>query len=280
MSKKFSIRSAKDHLVLVFISILVLVPFLWALSVSLKSPQDIFTSQLIFIPDEIYLFENISRAISQMPLLRFLWNGFLVSFMIMIFQLLFLFPCAYSLSKLRFKGRRFILFLVLFCLLIPTTALVIPLFWLTSKLGLLDSYAGLVYPWVISSFGIFLFYQVLGSISNDYIDAAKMDGLNHFQIVTLLMVPMTYTTIAAFCVYSFAHHWNDLLWPSVITKSIDMATPPYGVLLFQSDEAGSDYGALMAGTLIIMLPVILIFVALRRVFFSGFSLKPNLNQKD
>ncbi len=260
------------HLLLIAGALFILAPFLWAFSISLRPPEEIFSAQLRLLPDHLAFVRNYRLALTQMPLLRFLLNGLVVCSGILICQLLIMVPCAYALAKLRFSGRSLLLGLVLLALVIPTTALTLPLFILASKAQLIDSYAGLIVPWTISAFGIFVMRQVFSRVSDDVIEAARLDGLDEFEILLTIMLPLVWPAIGAFSIYSFAHHWNDLLWPSVVTRSVGMATPPYGVMLFQSDEAGSDYGALMAGALLIMTPMVVIFMLAREKFIAGLSL--------
>jgi len=260
------------HLILIAGALFILAPFLWAFSISLRPPEEIFTAQLRLLPDHLAFERNYRVALTQMPLLRFLLNGLVVCSGILICQLLIMVPCAYALAKLKFAGRSLLLGLVLIALAIPTTALSLPLFILASKAQLIDSYGGLIAPWTISAFGIFLMRQVFSRVPDDVIEAARLDGLSEFEILLTIMLPLVWPAIGAFSIYSFAHHWNDLLWPSVVTRSVSMATPPYGVMLFQSDEAGSDYGALMAGALLIMTPMVVIFMLAREKFIAGMSL--------
>lgn len=260
------------HIILVLGVLFIIAPFIWAFLVSLRPPEEIFTSQLQFLPSHWAFERNYRLALTQMPLLRFLLNGFVVCLGILICQLLIMVPCAYALAKLDFIGKSLLFKLIILGLVVPTTALTLPLFIFVSQAHLVDTYAGLIMPWSISTFGIFLMRQVFSRMPNDVIEAARLDGMDEFEILTTMMLPRVLPAIGAFSIYSFAHHWNDLLWPSIVTRSIHMATPPYGVMLFQSDEAGSDYGALMAGALVIMAPMTVIYLLAREKFMTGMSL--------
>lgn len=260
------------HFVLLTGSLIVLLPFLWAIAISLRPPNEIFTQELQILPQSFDAARNYGLALTRMPLGTFLLNGFIVCCGILSCQLLVMIPCAYALAKLHFTGRKTLFALVILGLMVPATALSLPLFLLVNSLKLVDSFGGLILPWSISVFGIFLLRQVFAKVPNDMIEAARLDGLGEFQILFMVMIPIAMPAIGAFCIYSFVHHWNDLLWPSIVTRSINMATPPYGVMLFQSDEAGSDYGALMAGTVIIAAPMIAAFLLFQKRFIDGMSL--------
>lgn len=260
------------HLALSAGAIVIVAPFVWAMAISVRPPEDIFTRELQLLPHSFAIARNYGKALTQMPLLHFLANGLLVCTAILICQLVVLLPCSYALAKLDFPGRKTLFALVIVGLMVPATALSLPLFLLVSAAGLIDSFAGLVLPWTISCLGIFLLRQVFARIPDEIVEAARLDGVSEIGILIRIMLPMALPAIGAFSIFSFVRHWNDLLWPSVVVRSIEKATPPYGVMLFQSDEAGSDYGALMAGTVIIALPMIVAFVAAHKRFIDGVSL--------
>lgn len=253
-------------------AIIIVAPFVWAMAISIRPPEEIFTRGLQLLPHSLAIARNYGKALTQMPLLHFLANGLFVCAAILIGQLVVLLPCSYALAKLDFAGRKALFALVVVGLMVPATALSLPLFLLVSAAGLIDSYAGLVLPWTISCLGIFLLRQVFAKVPDEIVEAARLDGLGEIEILIRIMLPMALPAVGAFSIFSFVRHWNDLLWPSVVVRSLDKATPPYGVMLFQSEEAGSDYGALMAGTVIIALPMIIAFVAAHKRFIDGVSL--------
>jgi multiple sugar transport system permease protein len=260
------------HLVLCTGAILILAPFVWAIAISVRAPEEIFTPSLQLLPSSWAAARNYGLALTQMPLLLFLWNGLVVCSAILVCQLVVMVPCSYALAKLEFPGRKTLFALVIIGMTIPSTVLSLPLFLMISKAGAIDSYAALVMPWSISVLGIFLVRQVFMKVPDEIIEAARLDGLSESGILIRIMLPMAMPAIGAFSIFSFVRHWNDLLWPSVVVRSVNMATPPYGVMLFQSEEAGSDFGALMAGAVIIALPMIIAFLVAQKRFMQGVSL--------
>src|SRR5262249_14385194 len=159
--------------------------------------------------------------------------------------------------------------LVLVALLIPQQVLALPLFIIAYELGLLDTYAALIFPFAVSPFGIFLFRQFFKSIPDDIVHAARLDGLSEFAIVWRIMLPMALRVVAAFAICWVVSHWNDLFWPLIAVQSQDLMPPTLGVVNFRNAEAGHDYGALMAGAVIVITPLVAAFLVAQRWFIEG-----------
>lgn len=259
------------HAVLVVLALAVLAPLLWALRISFLPADDIFSPTLKLMPTRWIGFENYARALAASPLLRFLLNGAIVCFFILVFQLLIAVPCAYALAKMRFFGRRAAWIAVLIGLIVPPPALALPLFIMTAETGLIDTYLALIIPWTISTLAIFLFRQALLNVPDEVIEAARLDGLRELELLVRILVPMIAPAIGALVMISLVAHWNDLLWPSVVITSGTKATPPFGVMLFQVQEIGSDYGPLLAGAILIAAPLLLVFVLTQRRFLDGLN---------
>lgn len=259
------------HAVLLFTGALILVPFVWMVSLSLKPPGEIFRASFSILPQEWYAFENYSKALTTAPLPRFMLNGVIVCAAILTLQILVCAPCAYALAKLRFKGRDLLFGLVLVGLLIPNQVLALPLFILGYQFGILNTYAALVFPFVVSPFGIFLFRQFFKTVPDDIIHAARLDGLSELAIVWKIMVPMALPAIIAFSIFSVVSHWNDLFWPLIAVRSEELMPPPLGIMAFKNEEAGSDYGPLMAGATLVVLPLVIAFLVAQRWFVEGLT---------
>jgi len=259
------------HFVLVGGAVLVLLPLLWAIRISFLPAEDVFSPQFRLLPSRWIGFENYARALTASPLLHFLANGVLVCVAIIVCQLLVAIPCAYVLAKARVPGLRLIWLAVLVALVVPPAALALPLFIMAAQAGLIDTYAGLILPWTVSPLGIFLLRQAFLRVPDEMIEAARLDGLGEGEILVRLLVPMISPAIGALVIISLVSHWNDLLWPSVVVTSGAKATPPFGVMLFQVQEIGSDYGPLLAGALMIAAPLLVLFVLAQRRFLDGMT---------
>lgn len=259
------------HAVLLLTAAIILVPFVWMVSLSLKPPGEIFRASFRVLPEQWHAWENYTSALTSVPLPRFMLNGVIVCGAILALQILFCAPAAYALAKLRFAGRETLFALVLIALLIPHQVLALPLFILAYSLGILNTYAALIFPFVVSPFGIFLFRQFFKTIPDDIIHAARLDGLSELAIVWRIMVPMAMPAVIAFSIFSVVGHWNDLFWPLIAVRSEELMPPPLGVVAFRNEEAGSDFGPLMAGATLVVAPLVVAFLAAQRWFIEGLS---------
>ncbi|MFK4496132.1 multiple sugar transport system permease protein [Bradyrhizobium japonicum] len=259
------------HTVLLSTGALILVPFVWMVSLSIKPPGEIFRTSFSFWPFQFYGVENFTKAVTQAPLPRYLGNGVMICALILALQILVCAPCAYALAKLRFAGRDTLFGLVLIGLLLPHQVLSLPLFILGYQLGILNTYAALVFPYVVSPFGIFLFRQFFKTIPDDVVHAARLDGLSEIAIVWKIMVPMALPAVIAFAIFSIVSHWNDLFWPLIAVHDQSLMPPPLGIMVFKSEEAGTDYGPLMAAATLVVLPLIVAFVGAQRWFVEGLA---------
>lgn len=259
------------HAALLATGALILLPFVWMVSLSLKPPGEIFSGNFTFLPRQWHVVENYTAAVTKAPLLRYMLNGFIVCSAILALQIFFCAPAAYALAKLNFKGRDILFGLVLIGLLVPHEVLALPLFILGYQLGILNTYAALVFPFVVSPFGIFLFRQFFKSIPDDIVHAARLDGFSELSIVWRIMVPMALPAIIAFSIFSVVSHWNGLFWPLIAVRSESLMPPPLGIMVFRNEEAGSDYGPLMAASTLIVLPLVVAFLSAQRWFVDGLT---------
>lgn len=257
--------------VLGFGACIILAPYLWMVLASLKPGSEIFRDSLMLWPERFYAVENYGKALSEVPMLRFLFNGALVCALILFFQILFAVPAAYALAKLRFAGRELIFGLVMLGLLIPYHVPALPLYVGIARLGFLDSFTALVLPFTISVFGIFLFRQAFKSLPDELIHAARMDGMGEMSIVWRVVMPNAWPAATAFATFSIVAHWNDLFWPLIVVQSHAMATPALGVVFFRAEEAGNDVGALMAAAVMVTAPMIILFLLAQRRFIQGIA---------
>ncbi|MDE1992210.1 MAG: carbohydrate ABC transporter permease [Rhizobiaceae bacterium] len=259
------------HAILLLTSAVLLLPFVWMTSLSLKPPGEIFQASFSFLPRHWYAVENYTTALTAAPLPRYMMNGLIVCAAILILQILVCAPCAYALAKLEFRGRNALFGLVLIGLLIPHQVLALPLFILGYQTGILNTYAALIFPFIVSPFGIFLFRQFFKSIPDDVVHAARLDGLSEFAIVWKIMVPMALPAVIAFSIFSVVGHWNDLFWPLIAVRDENLMPPALGIIAFRNEEAGSDYGPLMAASTIVVAPLIVAFLAAQRWFLEGLA---------
>ncbi|MCA3356771.1 MAG: carbohydrate ABC transporter permease [Roseomonas sp.] len=258
-------------LVLGFLALLLLMPYIWMISASVKPLDELFRASLNLWPERFYGVENYRQVFSQIPVFGYLWNGVVVCAGILFFQLLFAVPAAYALAKLNFPGRDLVLGLVMLGLLVPPHVPALPLYVAFSKMGLLNTYAALILPFTISVFAIFLFRQFFKALPDELVHAARLDGIGEFEIVWRVILPNAWPAATAFAIFSVVAHWNDLFWPLIVIEGQARATPALGVLYFRSDEAGDDFAALMAAAVIMTLPLVLAFLLAQRRFVEGIA---------
>jgi multiple sugar transport system permease protein len=281
------------HVVLLVGAAIILLPFLYMVSMSFKAPDEIvsntggfFGAQQPMLDEQCAVtaqsgedcmvtpaWHNYTKAVLGNPLPRYLFNGVVVTVSIFLLQVLVALPCAYALAKLKFWGRDAVFGLVLFCLLIPVHAIGVPLYLMMAKLGMLNTYAALVLPWTISVFGIFLMRQFFMTVPDDLLDAARMDGMSEFSIVWRVMAPTAVPALIAFAIFSVVAHWNDYFWPRlVLTGNQDLFTPPLGIREFRNGIDGNQYGPLMATATVIVVPMVVAFLVAQRRFIEGITL--------
>ncbi|WP_137130069.1 carbohydrate ABC transporter permease [Rhizobium sp. FY34] len=253
-------------------ALLVLAPYIFMLSTAGKTQSEIFASSLSLIPHTWNYLANFTKAFTRVSMPMLLWNGVVVCGMILVLQVLVAVPCAYAMAKMKFRAARVMMALVMLGLLVPIHATALPLYVAFDRLSILNSYLALVAPFSISVFAIFLFLQFFRAMPDDLIHAARLDGMSELGIVARVIVPNAWPAVTAFAIFSVVAHWNDLFWPLIVVTNQAYATPPLGLLFFRAAEAGDDYGALMAATLIITLPLVLVFLLAQKSFVEGITM--------
>jgi multiple sugar transport system permease protein len=257
---------------LTLLALIFLAPFIWMVSVSLKPQDEVFRATLDLWPERFFAAENYGAVLNELPVARYILNGIVVCAGILVFQLAFAIPAGYALAKLDFRGRDTLFAFVMFGLLVPAHVPAIPLYIAFANLGLLNSYTALIAPFTISVFAIFMFRQFFKALPDELIHAARMDGLSDWSIVWRIVVPNAWPAATAFGIFSVVAHWNDLFWPLIVVTDQAFATPALGVLYFRAEEAGEDYGQLMAAATMLTAPLVLAFLVAQRRFIEGIAM--------
>lgn len=265
-------RELARHLVLALGAVVMLAPFVVMLAISLKPAEEIFAPGFSLLPQHWAAVANYTEVFTRIPFARFMLNGLIVTASIFACQALIAVPCAYALAKLRWRGRDACFAIVVAALLVPPQVPAIPLYIGLWQLDLLDSYAALVIPSIVSVFGIFLMRQFFMTVPDDLLHAARLDGLNELAIVWRIMLPTAVPALSAFGVLSFIWHWNDYFWPRIAIQHEYLATPPLGIAFFINLEAGTNFGPLMAAATVATLPLTLAFLLAQRTFIQGVAM--------
>jgi len=245
-------------------------PFYWMIRTSVAPPDETWFQGISLLPESPTM-ENYTAAWEEAGLLSAMATGLIVALGILVLQLLTVIPAAYAFATVRFRGRTILFVVVLASLLIPVQVSAVPNFLIVNELGLLDTRLGLILPFATSAFGIFLVRQHMLTVPASLLDAARSDGLSRLQTMLRVYVPLAGPSIAAFALFSFYIHWNDYLWPLLVTRSAGLRTPPLALAIFQQAETGFEYGKLTAGAVVVTLPVVLAFLLAQRRFVHGIA---------
>lgn len=271
-AQAFTFGRAVRLSILIFGAVIFLAPYIFMISTAGKAQSDIFSSSLSLVPQHWSYVANFTKALTRVSMTTLLWNGVVVCALIFVFQVIIAIPCAYAMAKLKFRAARLMMVLVMLGLLVPIHATALPLYVAFDRMAVLNSYFALVAPFTISVFGIFLFLQFFRAMPDDLIHAARLDGMSETGIIARVIVPNAWPAITAFAIFSVVAHWNDLYWPLIVVSNQAYATPPLGLLYFRAAEAGDDYGALMAATLIITTPLVAAFLLAQKRFVEGITM--------
>jgi multiple sugar transport system permease protein len=255
--------------------VVVLLPFLWMVSTSLKSLQETFSTRLDFIP-LVPRWENYGRVWSILPFARYFLNSLIVAGCTTVIQVALGSLAAYGFGRLEWPGRDKVFVVYLAAMMIPGQVIMIPNFLLMSALGGLDTYAGIILPQSFTVFGVFLLRQFFKTIPKSLEDAALMDGCGHGRIYARIILPLAKPGLAALGVFSFMFSWNNFLWPLVVSYRESIFTLPIGLLSFQG-QFSTDYPLMMAAACQAMLPILILYAIAQRYFIEGVAMTGQAN---
>ena len=255
------------YLLLIAGALTMIVPFLWMLSTSLKQPDSVLTVTPQIIPSSVTL-ESYRKVLDLLQLDRMFLNSVFVTVVTVIAQLITSSFAAYAFARMRWRGRDPLFMLYLATLMIPSQVTITPLFILMKQLGWINTYQGLILPTIVSAFGTFLLRQSMLNIPREYEEAAFLDGANHWQVYRTIVMPMIRPAIATLAVLLMMASWNDFLWPLFVINDEKLMTLPVGLSLLQGAYQ-SDWNLIMAGAVISVVPIILVFLAAQRTFING-----------
>ena len=268
------IRRSRTILLVVLnlaVSLFVLLPLLYAVSVAFMPSSELFTTEMNLVP-KAPTFENFRQALVKVPLARFVFNSFLVAGLITLGQIISCSLAAFSFSFLEFKGKEILFMLVMATMMIPGEATIISNYLTVSSFNWLDSYQVLIVPYLTSAMGIFLFRQFYKSFPISLYESARIDGCTNLRFIFRILLPLTKSAIGAMAVYTFINAWNMYMWPLLVTGSNEMRTVQIGISMLNNEDAQS-ITLMIAGVVLVIIPSIAIFIAgqkqLIRGMFSG-----------
>jgi multiple sugar transport system permease protein len=258
------------HLGLILGSVIMLLPFAWMLSTSLKEAAEVFTYPPTWLPKK-FAWSNFKEALTSLPFGRFYLNSLIVAICVTVLTLFTSSLAAFAFARLRFRGRNTLFLVYLATLMIPFPVLLIPNFIMVRYLGWYDSYAALILPPAFSAFATFLLRQFFKGIPMELDDAARIDGASSLRIWWQIILPNSTAALAALAIFVFLGNWNEFLWPLVVTNSENMRTVPVGLNIFQG-QFGVKWQLLMAAAVVAMLPVLVIYILAQKWFIKGITI--------
>lgn len=267
MTHRRRLGQAGYYIISILLAVLALIPFLWMISTSLKSRGALMSIPIEWIPAEPTL-DAYTEVFSRFPFLRTIGNSLFISVAFTLITLVSASMAAFAFAKLRFRGSGVILSIYIATMMIPTQVTMIPLFVVMNRLGLIDSYASVILPSMFKPFAVFLLVQQMKTIPNDYLDAARIDGAGLFHIYFRVALPLCIPTLATLAVTTFMESWNDYLWPLLMLTDRNKMTLPIALSTLNG-QYNTEYNVLMAGSLISMIPIVVIYIAAQKQFRAG-----------
>jgi multiple sugar transport system permease protein len=268
-SLTYVLKRALLYLTLIASSILMVVPFYWSVSSSLKLEQFVFANPPQWWPDPLTL-QNYLSVFTKIHFYRYFINSVFVAVVTTLAHVFLDTLAAYAFAKLTFPGRDKIFFLMLLGLMIPFQVNLIPLYRIMAMLNWTNTYLALIVPNLTSILGIFMMRQFLITIPNDLLDAGRIDGCDEFGVFWRVALPLALPGIATLVILTFMGTWNDFLWPRIVTSSEALFTLPVGLAQLQMKNTSNE-AQIMAGTVLTALPMILVFLFMQRQFIEGMT---------
>lgn len=244
-------------------------PIFYAFMISFMQGGEVLKGNLI--PDS-FTFANYMTAFEKVPLIRYLWNSFFVSAIVMIGQLIVSSLAAFAFVFIPFKGREFIFFLFISTMMIPWEATMVPNFLLVQKLGWINEYTSLTIPFFALAFGTFLMRQQFKTIPKELFEASQVAGISRFRFFWNIVLPVSKTSFITLGIYSFLTTWNMYLWPLLVTNNESVRTVQIGLKQLQSQEISTEWGVVMAAVVVVILPTLIL------LFFGQKRLQKGLTQ--
>ncbi|WP_116998108.1 carbohydrate ABC transporter permease [Desertimonas flava] len=267
------LQLAARYAVMIVCAAALIGPFVWMVLASLKTDADIGRLPPTIIPDPV-TGENYRRVVDSFPFWRFARNSVLVAVISTALQLIVASTAAYAFARIEFRGRSLLFGIYLATMMIPLQVIIVPLFIEMRNLQLVDSFAALILPTIVSSFGVFLLRQAFSALPRELDEAAFIDGAGHFRVFARVLLPLIGPALATFAVFAFMSTWNSFIWPLVITQASDRhVTLPVGLSRLNG-RFSTDWNVVMAGSVMTIVPILAFYLVtqrwvIRSVAFAG-----------
>ena len=272
MKKKKSsavLRRVLLYIVLILIAIIMVVPFLWMLSTSLKTQYDAVKIPPVWIPDPPQ-WENYVKLFTEQPMFQFMLNTIKIVFFVVLGQLFFSSLAAYSFARISFKGRNVVFFFYIATLMVPGQVTMIPTYLMFAKAGLTDNHLALILPAFFSAFGVFLLRQFFMSLPRELEEAAEIDGCNPFMTYWRIMLPLVVPAMLTLGVFTLMNTWNDYMGPLIYLSSPEKYTMTLGIAYFKGVYT-TQWNLVMAGSIVSVVPILIAYLCAQKYFIEGIA---------
>jgi len=258
------------YAVLTVLLIAVIAPFVWMILGSFKTQGELLQSPPTWWPETITL-DNYTQLFSRLNFKQYFFNSTVVAVCVTAGNLLFCSMLGYALAMLDFKGKKILFGVVMGTLMIPGVVTFVPLFVLVANIGLIDSLPGLILPFLAAPFGVFLMRQFFLGLPRDLLDAGRVDGAGELRIFARIFLPLAGPALATLGILTFLGSWNNFLWPLVVAQQEKTYTLPVALALYSTGQNSTQYGLLLAGATVVVLPVLLVFLIFQRRVIEGIA---------
>lgn len=270
-SKKVNWGHVIVFIILILCMIVTLLPFVWMILTSLKTQAESICIPLKIFPKKP-LFSNYAAVFTKIPFAKMYLNTAVTATVIVVVQLILCSMAAYAFGRIKFPGRNIIFGTLLAVLMVPSSFFILPQYLMIQKMGLLNTIPALFIPGLFSAFGTFLMRQFFMALPNELEDAARIDGCNHFMIFSRIMFPLVKPGLVALAILTLRSAWNDLMWPMIVNTSPEKMTLSAGLSYLQGQYA-TDYPVMMAGAVLAVLPLLILFALFQKQFIEGIALQ-------
>ncbi len=271
MIERALLEKTAIYLVLIILAIIFTIPVFWMFSSSFKSLENTLTVNIKWLPEKLH-FENYTEIWGAEQFKTYFLNSLVVAITVTFATIFLASLTGYGLSKFDFPGRQVIFLFILSTMMVPFQVIVIPLYIIVRYFGWIDTYQGLIIPGALTGFGVFFMKQYIQTISNEFIDVARIDGCSEFGIFWRIILPLSKPALAALGILTFLGSWNNLLWPLIVIQSEGLKTLPLGLAKIMQSEYGVRYNVLMSGAAIASAPMIMAFLIFQRRITKGITL--------
>ncbi|MDV2425484.1 MULTISPECIES: carbohydrate ABC transporter permease [Corynebacterium] len=263
-------KIAGGYLGILAVLLLIGLPLFWILMTSFKAKGDIYTDPVNWLPP-VWETENYSDATTRVPFWTYLRNSVLITAVLSIIKIVLGVISAYALAILRFPGRHLVFLLVISSLMVPSEITVISNYALVNSLGWRNTFVGIIVPLAGVAFGTFLMRNHFLSLPYELVEAARMDGAGPIRLLTKVLLPVSWPTLTAFSVITMVNEWNTYLWPFLMADTEDVAPLQVGLTMLQNNDGVTNWGPVMAATILTIIPMVIIFLALQKYMIQGLT---------